>query len=301
MEPFSWQSWGYGTGFAAYTYAVIALLALAALAFTRTRPRSYTLHVTAWLALGTALLYATMLYAVGPVSQGELTTLRLFAPMLIGVLPALYVLAAESSAWRTRRELVLAGVLSVAPLLPFAPFAAERAQRALNLGSVFVVSSLDGAPWYRELNRYMLYGRMREQVRAAQAAIPAGEPLVAWIGAPFWLDFRRNPVTDLDMAGLETPWTHVPDTHYVLWEFAGQTTGQLAGFEAARRSSGALAARTGEAGLRFTRALLSLQPRPKLHWNDGQFLVFELDDVKQLRERYLSTRTDGALKAPEKR
>jgi hypothetical protein len=301
IEPFSWQSWGYGTGFAAYTYAVLALLVLAALAVARTRPRSYALHVSAALSVTTAVLYATMLYVIGPVSQGELTMLRLFAPMLIGVFPAAYVLVAESGAWSTRRDALLVGVLGIAPLLSFVSGAVQRAERALVQGSVFVVASLDDSPSYRALNRYMLHGPMQQQVRTAQAAIPAGEAFVAWIGAPFWLDFRRNPITDLDLAGLETPWAKVPDTHYMLWEFGGRTTPQLAGFESVRHSSGAMSARTGEDGLRLTHALLALQPRPKVRWNDGQFLVLELDDVRQLRETYLSTRTDAQLETPVKR
>ena len=301
MEPFSWESWGYGTGFAPYTYALLALCALAALAFWHTRPRSHVLQVSLWLAVGLALLYVCMLYAIGPVSQGELTMLRLFAPMLIGALPALYVLLSEALTGRSRRAFTLVAVLSIAPLLAFVPFSLERAQRALLDGSVFVVARLDQAPWYRELNRYMLHGRMQQQVRVAQAAIPAGAPFVAWIGAPFWLDYARNPVAEMDMAGLETPWSRIPDTRYVLWEFAGATTGQLDGFEEVRRSSGSLAARIGDAGLRFTRTLLTLEPRPKLLWNDGQFLVFELQDVTQLREQYLKARIDTPLRAPSAR
>jgi hypothetical protein len=301
VEPFSWTDWGYGTGFAPYSYAVLALLALALMLFIRARPRGYELHVTLWLAIGTALLYVSMLYVVGPVSQGELTMLRLFAPMLIGTLPALYVLAAGSLARSGRRAIVVAGLVAVAPLLSFVPFAQERVQRALVHGSVFVVARLDQSPSYRELNRYMLHGRMQQQVRAAQAAIPAGVQFVAWIGAPFWLDFQRNPVTDLDMAGLATPWSRIPDARFVLWEFAGATTGQIRGFEEVRRSSGQMAARIGDAGLRFTHMLLSLEPRPTVRWNDGQFLVFELQDPAQLRERYLTTRIETPLRAPRTR
>ncbi len=40
---------------------------------------------------------------------------------------------------------------------------------------------------------------------ALQATIPAGAPLFAMLDRPFWLDFRRNPVTVIDLPGQVAP------------------------------------------------------------------------------------------------
>jgi hypothetical protein len=120
--------------------------------------------------------------------------------------------------------------------------------------------------------------------------VPTNEPIIAWVNAPFWLDFRRGRVTDLDLAGLETPWARIPDARYVIWDFGSAATPQLPGLEFERKASGLLQARIADDGLRLTRALLSLQARSRPIWNDGALLVMRLPSPSALRDAYQAQR-----------
>ena len=42
-------------------------------------------------------------------------------------------------------------------------------------------------------------------IRALQASIPAGEPMLAYLDVPFWLDFQRNPIYVVDHPAMVSP------------------------------------------------------------------------------------------------
>jgi hypothetical protein len=293
IEPLSWETFHYGTGFAPYTIAVLSCVALAAFAFVCARKnreqRWSGLSALTW-SVALALVYAAMLYVIGPMSQGELTALRLVIPSLLGVLPIVIIAAARAIGTQPRSRIVIAGVLAIAPLAAFVPNAFERSWQAIARGTVLAFSELDSKPWYVEYNDYVLHGVMRNRVRNAQHEVPAGAPVIAWVSAPFWLDFRHQRVTDLDLAGLETPWATIPDASYVIWDFGSAATPQLPGLEFERKASGLLQARIADDGLRLTRALLSLNERSRVIFNDGALLVMRLPSPSALRDAYEAQR-----------
>lgn len=293
IELWSWEKFDYGIAFAPYTLAVLGSLALATFAFACARKdREQRWSWASALTWSGALLvmYAAMLYAIGPISQGELTALRLFVPSLLGVWPIVILAAARAVSTQPRARVLMAGALAIAPLLPFVPSALERAWQAIARGTVLAFSELDQKPWYRAYNDDVLRGAMQNRVRDAERQVPASEPLVAWVDAPFWLDFRRGRVTDLDLAGLETPWARIPDARYVIWDFGSAATPQLPGLDFERKASGLLQARIADDGLRLTRALLSLNERSQVIWNDGALLVMRLPSPSALREAYEAQR-----------
>jgi hypothetical protein len=295
LEPFSFQVYSYGTGFAPYTLAVLGCVGLGVIGFVsaarETGARGWAAHAGVALALCLAVIYLCMLYVVGPRSQGELTTLRLFVPMLLGFMPALVVVVSHTARPRAAWTGALAACLAIAPLGPFVPSLLQRASRAVVGGSLFVVRGLDAKPWYVDYNDYVLHGGMQHQVSAAQAAVPPGAPVVAWINAPFWLDFRRNPISDLDVAGLETPWSAVPRTSYVIWEFNSPVTPQVAGYESARgAASGQLQARVMDSGLRFVYTMIEVARASTVLYDDQQIMVLELPHPSALSDRYATHR-----------
>lgn len=280
---------GYGDGFLPYTCAVLATLGIGAFgvwAAPRGADRPWCAYLACAVAVALAGVYAVMLYVVGPLGPGSITSLRLFVPMLIGVLPAVLVFASRAA--RPRRALwgVAPLVLAAAVLVPFVLGAPGRIGQAFAQGHVLGFSALAQEPWYVRYNHYTLHGPMREQVAAAQAAVPEGARVIAWINAPFWLDFKRNRVHDLDLAGLETPWSRVPDAAYVIWEHNGVATPAIRGYEIASHQPGALQARIGAAGLRMTYAMIDLARQSRIVYNDKQIMVLQLEQPALLWQRY---------------
>ncbi len=44
---------------------------------------------------------------------------------------------------------------------------------------------------------------------------------MAWISTPFHLDYKRNTIYDVERSGIATPWAHVPDADYFLFQYEG--------------------------------------------------------------------------------
>ena len=84
-------------------------------------------------------------------------------------------------------------------------------------------------------------------IRAFQETVPAGEPLLVWVGTPFVLDYTRNEILDMNIAGLGQAWGRISIPRYVLWQRSGYgiATPEDYRYEirAFRRRSGQLAAR----------------------------------------------------------
>ena len=270
---------GYGDGLAPYTAALLLALAagaIAMLASSRDPSRRWLGQFAFAVALGAVGLYVVMLYVVGPASHGSITALRLFIPMLLAMVPSVLVIGSLAVRGRVARARVM---LLVAALLAIAPFTRTFGQRgfqALAHGFVLGFSKLALEPWYVDYNAYVLHGGMREQVAVAQAKVPRGATLIAWINAPFWLDFRRNAIHDLDLAGLETPWSRIPSSAWIIWEYNGVATPQLDGYAWDSQESGALQARTGAAGMRLARAMIDLARHSHIVYDDTQIMVLHV-------------------------
>jgi hypothetical protein len=289
VDPFSNETSeanGYGDGFLPYTAATLVCLGLGVFGVAAAAERSTRALLGLAVAIGLGAVYVTMLYVVGPEAQGSTTSLRLFVPMLIGVMPGLLLFASDAARARHPRVLLVPVLVVGAALLPFSIGFPGRVVQALRQGSLLGFRALAEKPWYVEYNQHVLHGRMRQQVEAAQAAVPIGAAMIAWINAPFWLDYARNPIHDLDLAGLETPWAAVPATAYVIWEYNGVATPQMRGYELESKEPGALQARIAAAGMRMAYAMIDLARHSTIIYDDHQIMVLRLAKTSALQERY---------------
>jgi len=73
-------------------------------------------------------------------------------------------------------------------------------------------------------NRGVLDGPERENVRAIQEKVPPGEPVLAWVNTPFYLDYKRNRIYDIEPAGIGNPWATVPPARYLILDYDGYAT-----------------------------------------------------------------------------
>jgi hypothetical protein len=104
---------------------------------------------------------------------------------------------------------------------------------------------------------------------------------VAWINEPFHLDFKRNPIYDVDTAGMLTSWARVPPAKYVLWEYRGNGVEMRADYEHATKSPGAQVQMIGHRALSFGRDLSSVVSRGQRIYDDGRTAVFLLPEPIQ--------------------
>ena len=215
--------------------------------------------------------YLIMVYVSGPRNAGYAQAIRYFAPFAIGVAPVAF----GSAEWPKRPWVPMA--LAAISLLLFLPSLRDRVEQAVHSGSVLAFSWLAPDAEYIEYSRQVLYGDMRQRVAAAQAKVPAGEVAVVWINAPFYLDYARNRLADVEPgAGLIAPWSKMPaDAHYFIFEYGGYATVDEESYLDEMAEGPDFMRRVSTARLDMTRRLTEMmRSAPENLYDDGSIAVF---------------------------
>ena len=204
-------------------------------------------------------------YAV-PFLLGSCLISALMAPSLVGKLPRAPCV-------------MLPAIACMALVAIFAPATLARDKRAVRYGSILEFAPLATSPDYGPYIQYSLSPLARDEIQKYQSQVPPGEPLFAWIDTPYWLDFRRNPVTDVDTAGTGTPWAHVPtNVRYFLWQYSGYAVRKDGDYRERMHSPGIGARERMIAARSFALAdlLSSLASHADVIASDKQFVLFKL-------------------------
>lgn len=276
FDMFSTDALDYGATPANYTGLMIAI-GLSGLTIVWPRRK---VDMTAASCAAALAAYFIMIYVSGPRNAGYAQAVRYFAPFAIAAAPAAFGSAglAFLDAAKPRSRWLRLGVpllIASVPVLAFAPSLRDRVKQALDSGSVLAFSWLAPDPDYLEYNREVLYGDMHQKVAMAQAAVPQGEAAVVWINAPFYLDFRRNRIANVEPgAGLITPWSKMPDAHYFIWEYGGYATVDPKDYREEMAEGPDLLRRVAAARLNMTEKLDAMMQRGQKLYDDGAIAVF---------------------------
>jgi hypothetical protein len=177
-----------------------------------------------------------------------------------------------------RRTATRAGslVLAVGVIGAFVPSLWARVEQASTYGHVLAF------PWLSDRSDYLAYNRARlapdanRGARAIQGLVPAGEPILVWTESPFHLDFARNPIIDVQPAGLATPWARVPPVRYLIWEYRGFAVRPAADYEDAIEDAGLYERIIARRSLAFTRTLDAAARSGRILYNDGWVVAVQL-------------------------
>jgi hypothetical protein len=173
-------------------------------------------------AAGAASYFFWVLF--GPYLQELESSVRYSIPVLIGVCCVVVPLWAVVTA---RRNLALCAAVLALLLVFFAAPMRERVGSLLHQGTQVAYIQ----HWKPSLikdnidfEQNALEGPLGAHMRALQAKIPPGEAFLAWTAAPFLLDYRRNQVVDMNMAGFSQLWGRIPQLRYILFQYRGMFT-----------------------------------------------------------------------------
>jgi hypothetical protein len=275
FNMFSTEALDYGATPADYTGLMLAI-GLCGLIIVWSRRRVDMTAASCFVAMAA---YIIMIYVSGPRNAGYAQAVRYFTPFAIAAAPAAFGsagLAFDSAKPRSEwLRLGLPLLVASIPVLAFAPSLRVRVRQALDSGSVLAFSWLAPDRDYLEYNRQVLYGDMRQKVAAAQAAVPPGEAAVVWINAPFYLDFKRNRVADVEPgAGLIAPWSKMPEAHYFIWEYGGYANMDPKDYRDEMAEGPDMMRRVGAARLNMTEKLDAMMQRSQKLYDDGAIAVF---------------------------
>jgi hypothetical protein len=219
------------TGLCAYTVlaAVLAALAVACVGLPPAPRRASARNMGAAVAAAVSVAaYPFMLFAFPRIvgyADADPNAVRYFIPLAIGVFPIALCVAAQSieeraSAFSPRVRLGLCISLGLAPLVFFSGTAAERYRDAFRYGTLLPFQVAHEESLAREME-FALGSAKQAEIRSQQDRIPPGHSLIAWINAPYFLDYSRNTIFDAEIAGIANRWGPPPASDYILWEYRG--------------------------------------------------------------------------------
>ncbi len=225
-----------------------------------------------------AMIYVLSLLLI-PALIGVQGTVRYYAPFLIGIAPAIFgSMGAQLGAggWGTRITPLGATLPIGLALLAGAPFlgtAYGRAKQAYEAGTILAFPAAAASKSYYARNQDVLEGGIRAKMESAQRMIPEGETVIAWVDIPFYLNFSRNVLYDVNIAGLAQSWAVRPAAHYLLWQHPHGLDEQymeMAGLPAIKVS------RESSEALKFEHSLDALTKNSLKIYEDGDLVVYKL-------------------------
>jgi hypothetical protein len=209
----------YGSSFAAYTLGVMLIMGCAAGAyFSKCRKlegnANWAMFVGSCASIGVA--YLLMMFIIAP-HVGDRPVLRYFCPILIGALPAVFLVAARYIS-DEQSSVLRWGVIAslVAPLIlmlgMYSSSAIDRMQKATDYGSMLAFPMNDFLIHNLISERKLNNARIHQTLERLQRIVPPEDKLLVWIWEPFYLNYTRNRILDVNIAGINTPWVNLPVT-----------------------------------------------------------------------------------------
>ncbi len=278
----------FGGSYAQYTLTAATSLICGAVVLTRRRLTDLDAVRFGLICASTVLTYLIMLVVLGPLLAGYLTALRYVLPVLVGATPSILLLsglAAQRPQQLKNRNLIAPVTACMAALLVvlFLPDAFLRGRSLLRNGTMLAY-----LPDYPEdAQKLVAYGQeifqrsTKQEIARFQEKVPKGEPILAWTSAPFLLDFARNPIVDIDLAGTATPWAKTPRISYVLWQYAGYGVKQSADYLSCMHGLGRHEAYLCASSLTYMNRLQDFFAQSRISLNDEQKAVRAVADDGQ--------------------
>jgi hypothetical protein len=121
-----------------------------------------------------------------------------------------------------------------------------------------------------------LHGRLREEVHNAQSRVPAGSPILVWMVAPFLLDYERNPIHEIGWYQLVRPWTLIPKTDYVLWQYNGFGVRQPPYYAEQIRAGNEIVAQASVGALQFGDRLQQIWRKSEVLYDNSGIVVLRI-------------------------
>ena len=271
----------YGATFLHYTAIAVLTGLIAALALLALESRiepdesASSLALLAGAGSGAICYFATVI-VLGK-AFGYAQSLRLAIPFILGACVTSIVMSPGlRGRWKPELFFYFPLLASLAICASFAPSMVERYRQAARSGSILAFADLAQSPAYANYNTYWLSAAGKDHIEALQEKVPPGEPLLAWINAPFLLDYRRNRIIDADTVGLASPWAHVPENvRYVLWQYQGPEVRKQGDYVRVMQGPGYRERLVATRSLNFAAYLSQIARNSEVIAADGQFVLFK--------------------------
>lgn len=284
LNLFSFSPLFYGGSFALYTVLALAAgLPIVVLFYWKIKGRILPkiANLAGITASGAACILSYLFFvSLGPKLVSYDVNLRYTIPFLVAGVPTIMILAClwvlSGNTGRIKYSIV--AVMLLMQLLILAGFSESlinRMQQAFQSGNILAFSGFAASQKYLDYNDEVLYGDTKQRIAEAQKKVPAGEAFVAWVTTPFYFDYSRNAIFDVDPSGLGSPWAYLPhEAEYFIMEYAGFAVRPVGKYYEDLLDPGRKL--PAEIALNFLRTVQELNQNADILFNDGKIIVLKI-------------------------
>lgn len=285
ISLFSFRPFSYGGSFALYTLIPLAVgLSVVAISLWHSKRHAApeNANVFGIAANGAAVICCYLFFIMlGPRLVDSVANLRYTIPVLIAgasmitTIAVIWAVQGKAVKWNYL-FIVALSVLQLFIIAGFSKSTLDRLQQAVQSGNILAffpnLASSSGRK-YIEYASEVLQGGSQNRIVQAQAFVPPGKALIAWVTTPFYLDYRRNMIYDVDISGLGSPWAYIPQgADYVIVEYEGFGVFPVTRYyeylqDPGRRQSAMII-------LNFLKTIQGLSQQGDILFDDGSFVVF---------------------------
>ncbi len=119
-------------------------------------------------------------------------------------------------------------------------------------------------------------GKLHAAVQDAQRRVPPGSRIVVWMVTPFLLDYGRNPIAEIGWYQLVRPWSLIPQTDYVIWQYSGFGVRQPPEYAENIRGGIPMLAKASIAAIEFGNHLQKIWNKSQILYNDNGIVVLHV-------------------------
>ena len=102
---------------------------------------------------------------------------------------------------------------------------------------------------------------------------------MVWINTPFYLDFKRNKIFEIDINGIGGPGAVFPTAKYMIWEYNSFATRKIKALEHIAKNAALFDRKDSIKTLEFIRNIQKLSKKNKIELikDDGSAVIFKIN------------------------
>jgi hypothetical protein len=238
--------------------------------------RIFIVSSSSLLAIFVIYLILLMLAGINYIQFG--TSIRYSIPFVIATFPLGFLILSSLYKNHLQYLKVFISLIILTSLVSFFPHYVKRINQYYKCGSQLSFSSFACSKQYLNYNKFVFSTNKKDSVRKLQDLIPEGETIMVWINTPFYLNFKRNKIIEMDLAGINNSWAIFPSSKYMIWEYRGLATRSFKELNRTANTAPFYDRMSAIKALILVRKIQEMLKTGKINIikNDGSTIIFEM-------------------------
>ena len=154
----------------------------------------------------------------------------------------------------------------------------ERIVQRYKCGSQLSFSLFACSEEYIEYNNSIFQKAKKISTQKWQEEIPEGKSVMVWINTPFYLNYKRNEIIEINIGGFDNPWAVFPSAKYMILEYNSFATRSLQDLQYMAKTSNLIDAKIAIRTIEHLQKIKQLFNANKIRLiqDDGVAVIFEI-------------------------